>query len=350
MVKIAHFISTSGLYGAERWILGLLNNIKKIDTLLICSSTDDQTLLKEAKKNGINTRILQVRGNYCIPHHVNRLKKILQEEKIDILHTHGYKADLIGLLAARFAKIKIISTPHGWSQNAGWKITLYEAFDRHILRFFNLVVPHTIAFQQTLRHVKRITYINNFVDLKTLIKPKPGKSILITYIGQLIERKRVQDIILAPKYLKNKNINLQIIGDGPQKKALIELTNKLGMEKQVRFLGFRKDRLRLLNKSSIVILPSTLEWIPRTMMESMAMEKMIIGTDIPGIRPLIINKETGLLVPQKSPKKIAAAIEYILNNPKETDKMRKRAKHLIEEKFSATRAAKAFEELYQRLI
>lgn len=347
MVKVAHFISTSGVYGAERWILALLNHLKKVDTLIILPSTSNTYLLKEAERIGIKTRLLKVKGNYALFDFIKELSKTIKRENIDILHTHGYKADILGYFAAKKAKIKIISTPHGWSHGVGLKLKLYEALDRQFLRLFDLVAPHTTAFKKSLKHIKRIKWINNFIDLKTIPKLKKGNIKLITYIGQLIERKRIQDIIISLKYLKDTK--LQIIGDGPKKKELINLTKKLNLQNKVKFLGYRQDRLKLLNNSGIFVLASTLDWIPRVLMEAMAMEKVAIGTNIKGIRFLIKHKETGLLVPLKNPKKIAEAITYIQKNQKQANVMAKNAKHLIQKQFSAERAAKEYENLYRGL-
>ena len=347
-MKVAHFINTSGVYGAERWILGLLNNLKEIDSLIISTNFDSPALLQRAKKQKIQTRSIKIKGNFAIFDAANKLKNLIKKENIDILHTHGYKENIIGLFAAKKAKIKIISTPHGWSKDAGLKLKFYEAADRFFLRFFDLVCPHTLAFKSSLKHIKRIKYINNFVDLKTIPKPKKGNPKLITYMGQLIERKRVQDLILALKY--QKDVKLQIIGHGMMAKDLVRLVKKLKLEKRIKFLGFREDRLKLLNNSQILVLPSLLEWIPRVAMEAMAVEKIVITTNIQGNRFLIKHKETGLLVPVKSPKKIAEAINYTLKNKKQSELIAKKGKNLIKKEFSAERAAEEYEKTYISLL
>jgi glycosyltransferase involved in cell wall biosynthesis len=350
-IRVAHLISTSGLYGAERWILALLNNLKDIQSEIICLSNDDMSLIEQAKKDNIKTKVLSVNGNFSIFNTAKKLSRYIKKEKIDIIHTHGYKSDLIGYIASKKSKIKIISTPHGWSHDAGFKLKTYEFLDRIILGFFDMVCPLSDELTKTLDYVpdKYIKQINNFIDLNNLPKIKKGDKKLITYTGQLIERKRIQDIIYSLKYL-DKSIKLQIIGDGSELNELKLLVNKLALKQRVFFLGFRKDRLVLLDKSEIFILPSLKEGIPRAMMEAMAMERVVIGTDIPGIRDLIKHNETGLLVPVKSPKRIASAINHLIKDYKLTNKLKKKAKKLIEDKFSAKRAAKEYKELYIKLI
>lgn len=348
-MRVAHFISTSGLYGAERWILGLLNHTK-VDSILVCTSYDNPALINEAKKKGIKTKVLSVKGNLAVFDSAEKLKRLLKQEKIDILHTHGYKSDIIGYFAAKKTNIKIISTPHGWSFDAGLKLRIYEALDRFFLKFFDLVVPLSNGLGKSLKHVKGIKVIENFVDLSSIPKPKKGNPKLITFIGQLIERKRVQDLIIALKLLKNKEIKLQLIGDGPKKRELIALVKRLRLQNQVKFLGFRKDRLDLLNKSGLLILPSLLEGIPRVMMEAMAMKKLVIGTAIEGIKDLITHKVTGLLVPTKNPNALARAITYAFTDKTNQRRISENGRKLINKRFSAKIAAQKFDELYKVIV
>lgn len=349
MIRVAHLISTSGVYGAERWILGLLNNIKGIDAMLIVPSTSDLKILKEAESLGIRTKVLRLKHNYSIFNASKNLSSIISKEKIDVLHTHGYKSDMIGLISARSSKIKIVSTPHGWSKNAGLKVAFYESLDKQLLRFMDIVVPHTTAFKSSLKHIKKIMYINNFVDLKDIPPPKKGDLKLITYIGQLIKRKRVEDIIKALKYSKN-DVHLQIMGEGPQKEEMLRLTKRLGLENRVKFLGFRKDRLDILNRSGILVLPSLQEWIPRVLMEAMAMERLVIATKIIGNKELVKDKVTGLFVPVKSPRYIAKAIDYVIDNSKDCKNIMKNARVLIKDSFSAQNAASKFKDVYEKVL
>lgn len=350
MVKVAHFITPGGFYGAERWILALMNHLDKSKNILVCPSSANLTIIKEAKKLGIFTRVLKVRGNYAIFDSVKKLLTLLKKEKIDILHTHGYKSDIIGYFAARKIGIKIISTPHGWSFNAGLKLKIYEFLDQIFLGFFDLVVPLSNDLKKSLKFVRKskIKLVNNFIDLDTLPNPKKGNLKLITYIGQLIERKRVQDLVIALKYLDD-TIKLQIIGNGPKRKELENLTKKLELSHRVNFLGFRKDRLNLLNKSGIFVLPSLLEGVPRAMMEAIAMGKFVIGTNIPGTIDLIKHKKIGLLVSIKSPKKIATAINWVLKNKKQVEKIVEKGRWLVEKEFSAKTSSDKYKKLYEKM-
>jgi len=352
-MRVAQFVSTSGLYGAERWVLGLLRHLDAADQVLVTPSSDEPDLLEGARKQGVRVRYLGETGNYAIVDAIRKLSALLIEERVDILHTHGYKSDIIGYFAARKTGALVISTPHGWNFNRrGRKVALYETFDRWLLKRFDRVVPLSDIFAETLRGIpaERVTVINNFVDLDSLPPPKPGDRRLISFVGRLVELKRVHDLIEALARARCQDTRLQIIGDGPLRGELTDLTARLGLTHRVEFLGYREDRLDLLNRSGIFVLPSTTEEIPRSLMEAMGMRRVVIGTDIPGIRVLIRHGETGLLVPVGDPGRIAEAIDQVLNSEAEADRMAERAGRLIEAGFSARAAARTYGALYRELM
>lgn len=127
--KVMHLGNPTGLYGAERWILAFIRHLDSAQVDSIVSVIrDDPTLTaplcREAQILGFNTRIFEAYGrvNWSA---ISQLRRFLISEDIQILHTHGYKTDVIGLLATWRTPCRLISTPHGWSAQAGFKIKIY---------------------------------------------------------------------------------------------------------------------------------------------------------------------------------------------------------------------------------
>lgn len=352
VIRVAHFVSTSGLYGAERWVLALLRHMRSAESLLVTPSTDAPDLLETARTQGIRGRYLGERGNYALVDAVRKLSALLVEERIDILHSHGYKSDIIGYLAARKAGTLVLSTPHGWDYEGGHKVWMYEKVDGWLLRRFDHVVPLSDGLARTLRGVapERLTVINNFVDLESLPVPQQGDPLLISFVGRLVPLKRVQDLIAAIGRVRHPGVRLQVIGDGPMRGELADLALRLGLGDRVQFVGYRDDRLHLLNRSGIFVLPSATEGTPRSLMEAMGLRRVVIGTDIPGIRTLIRHRDTGLLVPVGEPARMAEAIDEALDLGPEATAMAARGGQFIEEAFSARAAAQTYGQLYGRLV
>lgn len=290
--------------------------------------------------------VIDVRHNYCLYSTVTGLIQEIKNHDIDIIHTHGYKSDLLGLFAARFTGIKAVATPHGWDLGQGLKVRFFEFLNRCALPFFDSVVPLSKPLADTLTLVpkSKISIIPNFTDISGLPSPKQGNPKLITFIGRLTELKRVGDIINAMTYCSD-NVKLQIIGDGPKRVELASLIRKLNLGNRIKMVGYREDRLQLLNNSGTLILASTSEGTSRAAMEAMAMGKLVIASDIPGNRILIDHNETGLLFNVGNVKELAQRINEIEGG----SLIRERGRDMINKSFNVVSAVAKYEHIYTEL-
>jgi len=350
-MKVAHFITPAGFYGAEQWVLTFLKHFDAGDSVLICTNQDDKTLLNKAEEIGIKTFVLEVKGNFSLFDLISKLSDYLVKNNIDILHTHGYKSDIVGYFSSRKASIKVISTPHGWDLQSGIKVKIYDILDRFVLRFFDKVVPLSNALKMSLKHISpdKVILINNLVDLNGLPDLKSGDMEQVCYIGRLTELKCVNDIIKAISLLP-ENITLQVIGDGPKKNDLIALAADLNLKNRVSFLGFREDRLELLNNCGLLVLASLSEGTSRTLMEAMAMQKLVIGSNIPGNRNLIQDAKTGYLFSLHDYSHLASIIQNAINSKLESAEIAKNGKQYIYKSFSASSVVALYTSLYAEVL
>ena len=112
------FICPTGFYGAERWILALAKHLdpQQVRCELAISSepsNQDLELTRQYKQLGLATHEIAMRGKFDLSA-ISKLAKVLRDEKFDLVHTHGYKSDIIGLLAAKKAGIMPISVVILW--------------------------------------------------------------------------------------------------------------------------------------------------------------------------------------------------------------------------------------------
>lgn len=367
-MRVLQLGSPTGLYGAERWILALVNNMDRtrVDSA-VAVIRDDPTLgadlCAEAGRQGFRTHVFEAHGkvNWSA---VRMLKGYLQAERIDVLHTHGYKTDIIGLLAARGTSCKLVSTPHGWSKQAGLKLRLYEALDRRVFCHLHAVAPLSqdlfddLATRPCLRG--KLHLIPNGVDLSDVCRPvaitqeiaawKARGHFVFGYIGQLIKRKGLDVLLQALAGCSEGNWRLALVGEGNERGALEAQAGALGIDDRVRFFGFREDRMAFLKGFDAFVLPSRLEGVPRCLMESMAAGVATIASDIPGCRDLISHGESGLLF---VPDNVADLREELLDLARdETLRSRLAAagQHAIEENWSAEIMAQRYERLYEGLL
>lgn len=365
--NVLQFICPTGFYGAERWILALaqhLNTDKIISHLAVTDEGCNQSfeIVDHYGKLGLPIHKIKMKGRFD-PLVIKRLVNLIKKNDIKIIHTHGYKSDILGLIAARLAGIKAIATPHGFENAHDRKLQFYIKTGNRILGKFDVVAPLSEQLRSDIRalHVPedRIALIRNGVDLDELTpwlrldknrNEKQHK--IIGYVGQLSSRKNVADLIAAFDllYQERQDIQLWLVGDGPQRKALQAKAASLACAWQVAFHGFREDRFRLMQQFDVMCMTSTLEGIPRALMEGMAMGIPVVAYEIPGVSDLVRHEDTGYLVPFGEVARFSGYLRKILFEPGFVNGVSGRAQESVRNEFSASRMATEYEQLYQSLI
>ena len=353
-ITICHIISPLKLYGKEKWLLAFLKHLDsdRFASSVITLTRDGSSALSgQLYKLGIAIYPIGMSGKVSFQA-IRNISEIIKSNRIKILHSHDYKADFMALVAGRKAGISILSTPHGWSRAKDLKLRLYQGLDQVMLRYFDAVVPLSSQLSASLRLVKNQNniLIHNFVDLSSIPNRSEYDGNTISFVGRLISIKRVEDILTAVSLVKNREMKLQVIGDGPLMTSLVDQADGLGISDRVQFLGFREDVLELLSRSSILVLPSITEGTPRSGMEAMAMGIPVVGSDIPGIRSIVRHEETGILVPVRDPAAIAAQLDRLCYDPDLYRRISRNAAGYIRENHSAQPATVKYGELYKKLI
>lgn len=309
-VKVLQLGSPSGLYGAERWILALVRHLDPavVESRVAVIRDDaclDPPLIGEARHSGLMTHIIEAPGrvNWSA---VKQLREYILREDIAIVHSHGYKTDIAAWLATRGTSCKRVTTPHGWSVDAGWKLAIYEAIDRLVFHGFDAVAPLSQELYSELSGRGLNLYlIANGVDIAeidaadTVAQPladwRTRGDFIVGYVGQMIARKGLPTLLRAFAQWAYSAKRLVLVGDGPQRADLELMADNLGIGNRVHFAGFRDDRLDYLRGFDVFVLPSQLEGIPRCLMEAMAANVAVIASDIPGCRDIVVPGNTGLL-------------------------------------------------------
>lgn len=367
-IRVLHMGSPTGLYGAERWILALIKHLPPDHVESWVGVIKDAPglqapLCKIAAELGFRTQVFESYGRLSRSA-VGQLRRFLLENEIDILHTHFYKTDIIGRLAAWGTSCKTVATPHGWSVGAGLGLQVYEMLDRLCYPFMDAVVPLSQDLYTGLKRIpglkRKLHLIENGVDLSELDAPNEVPELVgrwrrdgrfvIGYIGQLITRKRIDTLIEAFHQLEIPNKQLCLIGDGPQRPELEVLAARLGVPGSIVFLGFRDDRMAFLKGFDLFVLPSELEGIPRCLMEAMALGVPVIASDIPGCRELIIHGETGLLSSVGDARDLHHKIQGVIKDRNLRLRIADKGRESIRNRYSATVLAQTYHSLYQGLM
>jgi glycosyltransferase involved in cell wall biosynthesis len=367
-IRVLQLGNPTGLYGAERWILALAKHLRPDQVESIVGTIKDAPgdmppLCRQASAMGLRTEVFESHGKLSLGA-VRLINTFIRANGVDILHTHGYKTDILGWRAARGTGCKVVATPHGWSTRAGTKVQLYESLQRLAFYFLDAVVPlSTDLYTGLLRFPglhRKLHLISNGVDLTELqtagtaaaemTEWKASGERIIGYIGQLISRKGIDTLIRAFSELPFTNRRLCIVGEGPQRAELESLAVRLGEGERVRFLGYRVDRIAFLRGFDAFVLPSALEGTPRCVLEAMAVGIPVIATDIPGCRTLIKAATTGLLFEFGDVAGLSEALTRLFADSREREALAHAAKAYVNAQFSAEVMAARYTELYRGML
>lgn len=365
-IRVLQFITPAGFYGAERWVLALANNLDRetvICDLAVTRESEDQDLSVATyfPEEAGNVHYLPMQGRFDW-RVIGRLVDIITERRIEVIHTHGYKSDILGYLAARKAGIPCISTPHGFAGKVDLKLATFIRLGVMALRRFDLVVPLSEELMSDMRRFnvpeQKTRFVRNGVDLKDIgaeletLSASDATQKTVGFIGQMIPRKGVVDLleIFNRLHEEDSSLRLQLVGDGNQRPELEERAARLGCGSSVEFLGFRSDRLQLLSGFNLFVMTSSLEGIPRCMMEAMAVGVPVVAYDIPGVDQLVEHGRTGLLAPLGDKRALAECCRQVLSDPELSSRLVSNARKHIEDHYSAGRMAREYEALFAELV
>jgi len=185
----------------------------------------------------------------------------------------------------------------------------------------------------------KIKYIPNGIPEEFFNTKIGRKEKKILFLSRISPKKKVETLIEAIPYIKDKNIKIEIVG--PKEKEYFEkiegIIKKLGVEKRVIIsepIFNIKEKIKKIDSASIFVLPSRVEGMPQALIEAMSREKIVIGSDSIAIRDIIKNKDNGYLFEFDNPKELAKTINMIdEKSKKEIQKIEKNAKNSVK-KFS----------------
>jgi glycosyltransferase involved in cell wall biosynthesis len=352
-IKVLHLITSLNIGGTEKYLLSIAKIQKTRYNLSVGFLKKRGKIADELEKAGVPVYYL---GSPW------RLWRFLRKEEIQLLHTHLYRANILGRVVGGLAGVPIILS----SQQSidSWKRIYHTWLDGLSSRFAHSIIANSHAAEKILVvrekiPAKKIKVIYTTIDTATFSynrdRPaigKNGSTVTIGCVARLHPEKGVQYIPLIGQQLKEKipRLKMLVIGDGPWRAKLEKTIGHLGLSENIVLLGWRNDIKDLLSAMDVFFLPSREESFPRGILEALAMARPVVATDVGGVGEIIRDKLHGLLVPPQNPAALAEAILWILENKGEARAMAERGRDRVREYFSLDRMMKETEELYSSLI
>ncbi|HWB32291.1 MAG TPA: glycosyltransferase family 4 protein [Acidobacteriaceae bacterium] len=364
-MRVLHIISSSGMYGAEAVILNLsrILNERGHHCLLGTfsnSANPNLQLYERATAEGIEAHVLPCSGQIDRST-VAAIRKLAADTHADVVHAHGFKADVYVYFALRRSLVPIVSTCHTW-YDTDRIVTLYGKIDRLVLRSFTRIVAVSEEVRQRLLdagvRTEKIRIVRNGIDLRPFQGVRaslrePGSSTpIVGLIGRLAWEKGV-DVYLQAAALVLKEFpsaKFVVAGEGPDRDKLEQQLDQLKIRGPVTMLGRRDDMPAVYASLNIMVSASRQEGLPMAILEGMASGAALVATTVGEVPTVVQDGRTGILVPPEDPAALATAILFLLREPAKRAAMGVAAKQLIRNEYSADRMTSDYLSIYDEAI
>lgn len=332
-------------------------------SITVCSFRASDPGGKFLEKHGITVHYLGL-GKYS-PKNIDAICKLIEENKIDLVHLHGYSAANFGRIASRKKGISNIVHEH-----AVLKIRPHQYIVDFLLRkHTNLAVTVSHAVKTFVIRGRsippsKIHVIGNGIKLEAFKKrglPEnekfrsgldiPENRRIVGTVTRLSSEKGTAIFIKAmPKIIAAfPDVFFLVVGDGPLRTQLKHLSEDLNLSKHLKFLGFRSDILALLSIFDIHVLPSLSEGFSLSLVEAMAVGNAIVATRVGGMREILEDEKTGLFIPPNNTEALSEKVSFLLKNPREALKLSESAVH-SSRRFGIQSSADSLNRLYQQAL
>lgn len=284
--------------------------------------------------------------------------KISQTKKIDFIFVHWpFPLFFISYPTKLLFKKKIVSVFYGAELKLFKKSFLGKKFLLNLIlkNSYKIVAISSYTKKQLEEIIGHEKYKIEVIPYGVKIDEKVNfceKENIVLFVGRLVERKGVDYLIKAMKFVKN-DYKLYIIGDGYKKSELEDLVRKEKLFERVNFFGFVADKelIEYYKKSKIFVLPAIhdkngdTEGLGMVLVEAIINGTVSIGTNVGGIVDIIEDGVTGLLVKEKDEKELSEKINYLLKNEKFYKELQENGFKIIREKFSIDKVNKKYMDL-----
>ena len=365
-INIFQLISSAGYFGAENVLVQLSVELGKsgfcnpVIGVFENLQNPHLEIIEECRKHKIETNNFRCRGKFDF-RTIRELRKFIQQKKIDIVHSHGYKANVYSFLANYGLSTSHVATCHNWLGDEA-KMKFYAALDRFFLRKFDKVIAVSEKIKRKVIEsgvsAKKVTIIQNGISLNRFDTCQTGKDIkrelgitdgctVIGAVGRLSSEKGHRILLMAAKAIFEQfpGTIFIIVGDGPLKKELQREFNS----SSIIFTGIRNDIPDLYRCMDFLVLPSLTEGFPMVILEAMASKLPVVATRV-GEVPSLINRENGILVEPGDVEGINQALLYLLRNRAIAKGMGQKGYQWVKDHFSSEKMARDYMGIYKDVM
>ncbi|MGH0037026.1 MAG: glycosyltransferase [Myxococcota bacterium] len=362
-LRILHAVSPASVGGLERVVHALAGGMAGRGhevhvASLVAEGDPGEAFRGPLEAAGVSVHSLAIRTLSVLREH-RFVQSLCRQLRPDVVHTHGYRPDIVDARAARRLGIPTLSTEHGMSKMGG-RTAVYEWLQLRALRRFDGVVAVSAPIARTLEasgvDPDRIELLPNAWAEDVVFRGRgearrelglPDEGPVVGWVGRLIGAKG-GDVFLRALAGSASGAPASIVGEGPERAAWSELAAGLGLADRVRFHGEVQGAARLLPAFDVFVLSSRTEGTPIVLLEAIASGVPIVATAVGGV-PDVLGEDGALVVPAEDPGALAAAVDEVLADPEAGRERTRRARARVAERHGLAAWLDRYESLYRRL-
>jgi|SRR5882724_2942798 len=306
------------------------------------------------------------------PRVLRAIREIIIKHDINLIHAHDYKSDLFAYvvrLRLRRRRLALLSTAHAWVM-LGARGHLYRRLDLFLMRRFT----HLIAVSQATKDemtaagvpAAMISVIHNAIETDIWSPTQASRNLreelglgrafpIIGYVGRIMPEKDLDTWLRAAALVAEKfpHAAFVLVGEGRDGHTLQQLrvlATSLGISDRVIFPGYQEHLPPFYRSFDIFLMSSRREGLPNSILEAMALGLPVVTTDVAGTKELVINGETGFVLPQQDVYGLAAALNALSHDHDLRSRMGQASRRRIEREFSFAQRLQRIESLYEHLV
>ncbi len=362
---ILHVITSVAPGGAEKHLLSLAQQqVNDGLRVRVVSLLGVESPLQAAfEKCGVSVISLGLRW-YGQWGPVKQLRLVLADFQPDLIHAHLPPAELyvrLALLDRDYSKVPLIISKHNDERFA--PIFFEKSLSCWVAKRAQKVIciSHAVEKYWSERNVPsdptQACVVHYGVDATSSGEGKElrrlwgvdSSVVLFGFVGRLVPQKALGNLLTAFTQLEHPDARLVLVGDGPLKGCLERQVQSAGMLERVRFTGFREDIPSVMSAVDVLVLGSDYEGFGLVLLEAMAAGKPVLATYVSAIPEVVVDGETGILVPPRNPQAMATGMDALMDSSKR-QRMGQAAAVRVREKFCLKRMVQQTQRIYDRVL
>ena len=347
--------------GGEISLLALLMNLDRSHWAPIVVVPTEGEVASRCRQIGIVTHVIPLPGlrrpRLAVVRSVAKLWRLIRQTGARLLHANGSRAMFYAGLAGRLGGQPVI-----------WHVRVADhdhLFDRFLAKLARLIIVNSQAVGKRFAWAPplKIRCVYNGVDLSKFRPHAPPDHLrqslglpdsgpMIASVGRFVPFKGYRYLLEAARLVHHviPKCHWVLVGEGELREELEQGCRRLGMDKYVHFTGWREDVADILALCDLFVLPSLSEHFGRVLIEAMAMAKAVVATSAGGVPEVVLDRETGFLVPPAQAEPLGQAVLSLLNNPQSAAALGAAGRRRAETHFSIKRHVEAVELLYREAM